>query len=258
MCPCCCSATKSCLTLQPHGLQHTGLSFTISQSLLKVMSIQLRMPSNHLLLCRLLLLLPSISPSIRIFSNVLALCVRWPKYWSFSFSISPSNEWISGLISFRIDKGLKSLLQHHDSKRKEKMPYCPSPSKQFPVLLSWHCWVVEMNYRCSASLSQQALQLEPLMDPCTLQTLLPEYFLGEQRSRSTWVRIRQSELWSKKQSGHCQEKQVLFCKFVLHQLKGHRCIAGCLSLLKILLFSSFRFTEKLQEYYRKLPNTHLL
>ena len=81
------------------------------------------MPSNHLILCCPLLLLPSIFPSIRVFSNELALCIRWPKYWSFSFSISPSSEY-SGLISFRIDwfdllalQGtLKSLLQHHSSK----------------------------------------------------------------------------------------------------------------------------------------------
>ena len=100
-----------------------SLSFTISQSLLKLMSIELVMPSNHLILCHPLLLPPSIFPSIRIFSNESALHIRWPKYWSFSFSISPSNE-CSGLISFRIDSfdflavqgTLKSLLQHHSSK----------------------------------------------------------------------------------------------------------------------------------------------
>ena len=98
-------------------------SFTISQSLLKLMSIELVMPSNHLILCLLLLFLPSIFPSIRVFSNESALHIRWPKYWSFSFSISPSNEY-SGLTSFRIDwfdllavQGtLKSLLQHHSLK----------------------------------------------------------------------------------------------------------------------------------------------
>ena len=100
-----------------------SLSITNSQSLLKLMSIELVMPSNHLILCRLLLLLPSICPSIRVFFNESALLIRWPKYWSFSFSISPSNEY-SGLISLRIDwfdllalQGtLKSLLQHHSSK----------------------------------------------------------------------------------------------------------------------------------------------
>ena len=79
-----------------------SLSFTNSQSLLKLMSIELVMASNHLIVCRALLLLPSIFPSIRVFSNESALCIRWPKYWSFSFSISPSNEY-SGLISFRTD-----------------------------------------------------------------------------------------------------------------------------------------------------------
>ena len=103
--------------------QQASLSFTISQSLLKIMSIELVMPSNHLILCHLLLLLPSAFPSISVFSNELALHIRWPKYWSFSFSIRPSSEY-SGLISFRIDcfdhlavQGThKSLLQHHSSK----------------------------------------------------------------------------------------------------------------------------------------------
>ena len=79
-----------------------SLSFTISQSLLKLMSIESVMPSNHLILCHPLLLPPSIFPSIKVFSDESALRIRWPKYWSFSFSISPSNEY-SGLISFRID-----------------------------------------------------------------------------------------------------------------------------------------------------------
>ena len=79
-----------------------SLPFTISQSLLKLMPIESVMPSNHLILCRSLLLLPSIFPSIRVFSNELALHIRWPKYWSFSFSISPPNEY-SGMILFRID-----------------------------------------------------------------------------------------------------------------------------------------------------------
>ena len=78
------------------------MSITNSQSLLKLMSIESVMPSNHLILCRPLLLLPLIIPSIRVFSNESVLCIRWPKYWSFSFSISPCNEY-SGLISFRMD-----------------------------------------------------------------------------------------------------------------------------------------------------------
>ena len=100
-----------------------SLSITNSQSLLKLMSIKSVMPSNHLILCCPLLLLPSIFPSIRVFSNESVLCIRWPKYWSFSFTISPSNEY-SEMISFRIDwfdlpvvQGtLKNLLQHHNSK----------------------------------------------------------------------------------------------------------------------------------------------
>ena len=100
-----------------------SLSITNSRSLPKLMSIELVMPSNHLILCYPLLLLPSTFPSIRVFSNESALCIRWPKYWSFSFNISPSNEY-PGLISFRRDwldllvvqRTLKSLLQHHSSK----------------------------------------------------------------------------------------------------------------------------------------------
>ena len=79
-----------------------SLSITNSWSLLKLMSIMLVMPSNHLILCHPFLLLPSVFPSIRVFSNELVLCIRWPKYWSFSFSISPSNEY-SRLLSFRMD-----------------------------------------------------------------------------------------------------------------------------------------------------------
>ena len=102
---------------------HASLSFTISQSLLKLMSIESVMPSNHLTLCHSLLLLPSIFPRIRVFSNESALRIRWPKYWSFSFSISPPNEY-SGLTSFRFDRfdlfavhrTLESLHQHHSSK----------------------------------------------------------------------------------------------------------------------------------------------
>ena len=103
--------------------RQASLSITNSWSLLKLMFIESVMPSNHLILCHPLLLLPSIFPSIRVFSNESALLIRWPKYWSFSFNISPSNEH-PGLISFRMDwldllavQGtLKSLLQHHSSK----------------------------------------------------------------------------------------------------------------------------------------------
>ena len=112
-------------SLRPHELQHcqASLSITNFRSPPKSMSIESVMPSNHLILCHPLLLLPSIFPNITVFSNESALRIRWPKYWSFSFNISPSNEH-PGLISFRIHwldllavQGiLKSLLQHHSSK----------------------------------------------------------------------------------------------------------------------------------------------
>ena len=108
-----------------NSLWHHGLSLSItnSRSLLKLMSIESVMPSNHLILCRPLLLTPWIFPSISVFSNESVLLIRWPKYWSFSFNISPSNEH-PGLISFRMDwldllavqETLKNLLQHHSSK----------------------------------------------------------------------------------------------------------------------------------------------
>ena len=109
--------------LQPHGIQHARLLFTMSWSSLKLMSVESVMPANDHILCHPLLLLPSIFPSIRVFSSESALHIRWPKYWSFNFSISPSKEY-SGLISFRIDwfdifavqVTLKSLLQHHTLK----------------------------------------------------------------------------------------------------------------------------------------------
>ena len=113
-------------SLLTHGLQHTRLHHllsTISWSLLKLMSVESVMPSNKLILCHSLLLLSSIFPRIRFFPNESALCIKWPKYWSFSFSISPSNEY-SGLISFRMDwfdilavQGtLRCLLQHQKLK----------------------------------------------------------------------------------------------------------------------------------------------
>ena len=124
------SVALSCLTLQPHGPWHTRLpypspiplSITNYRSLLKLMSIESVMPSNHLILCRPFLLLPSIFPSIRVFSDKSVLHIRWPKHWSFSF-ISPSSKY-SGLISFKmgwldllaVQWSLKSVLQHHSSK----------------------------------------------------------------------------------------------------------------------------------------------
>ena len=121
-----------------------SLSFTISQTLLKLMSIESVMKSNHLILCRPLLFLPSIFPSIRDFSVELALCIRCPKYWSFSFSISPSNEY-SGLISFRIDwfdlltdqGSLKRLLQHHSLKASILR------HSAFLMVQLFHTWLLE-------------------------------------------------------------------------------------------------------------------
>ena len=120
------SVAQSCPTLwNPPwtAARQASLSFTDSRSLLKLMSIESVMPSNHLILCHPLLLPHSIFPSIRVFSNESTLHIKWPKYWSFSFSFRPSNEY-SALISFRMDwldllavkETLKSLLQHHSSK----------------------------------------------------------------------------------------------------------------------------------------------
>ena len=125
--------------------RQASLSFTVSQSLLKLMCIESVMPFNHLILCHSLLLLPSVFPSIRIFSNESALCVRWPKYWSFRFSISPSNEY-SGLISFRIDCSallavqgtLKSLL--HTTVQKHPF-FSPQPSLWSSSHI--HIWLLE-------------------------------------------------------------------------------------------------------------------
>ena len=120
---CRCSVTRPCLTLCDPMDCSTPRSFTISQSLFKLMSFGSVVPSSHLILCCPLLLLPSVFPSIWVFSKGSVLRIRWPKCWSFSFSISPSNEY-SGLISFRMDwfdllavQGtLKNLLQHHSLK----------------------------------------------------------------------------------------------------------------------------------------------
>ena len=120
------SDTQYCLTLcdpMNHTAHQASLSITNSRSSLRLTSTESVMPSSHLILCRPLLLLPSIFPGIRVFSNEWVLHIRWPKYWSFNFSISPSNEY-SGLIYFRNDRfellavqrSFKNLLQHHTSK----------------------------------------------------------------------------------------------------------------------------------------------
>ena len=129
-----------------------SLSSTISWSFLRLMSIESLMPSNHLILCHPLLHLPSIFSSIKVFSNESVLCIRWPNYWSFNFSISPSNEY-SGLISFRIDwfdlhavQGtLKSLLQHHSSK----------------ASILWHSafFIVQLSHPCMTTGKTRALTI---------------------------------------------------------------------------------------------------
>ena len=134
-----------------------SLSITNSQSPPKAIFIESVMPSNHLILCWPLLLLPSIFPSIRVFSNESALCIRWPKYWSFSFNISPSNEH-PGLISFRMDwldlfavQGtLKSLLQHHSSK----------------ASILWHSafFIVQLSYPCMTTGKTIALTRQTFAD----------------------------------------------------------------------------------------------
>jgi len=139
-----------------------SLSITNSQSLPKLMSIESVMPSNHLILCPPLLLLPSIFPSIRVFSNESALCIRWPKYWNFSFNISPSSEH-SGLISFRMDffdllavQGtLKSLLQHHCSskvviqqfKSINSLALLTFSEQVSPCIISFFLWVPSQGHR---------------------------------------------------------------------------------------------------------------
>ena len=117
------SVAQSCLTLcnPMTAARQASLSITNSQSLLTLMSIESVMPSNHLILCRPLLLPPSIFPSIRVFSNESALRIRWPKYWSFSFSISPFNDY-SGLISFRMDWLDLLAVQGTDSQESSPTP----------------------------------------------------------------------------------------------------------------------------------------
>ena len=114
------SVAQSCPVAPGTAARQASLSITSSRSALRLRSTESVMPPNHLILCHPLLLLPSIFPSTRVFSNESDLRIRWPKYWSFSFNISPSNEY-SGLVSFRIDcfdlpavhRTLKSVLQHH-------------------------------------------------------------------------------------------------------------------------------------------------
>ena len=139
----CCAVAKSCLTLC-NPMDCSMIGFPVLHHLLELAQIHVNYvgdAANHFHLCRPLLLLPSILPGIRVFSNESVLCIKWPKHWSFNFSISPSDEY-SGLISFRIDwfdllavQGtLKSLLQHHSS----KASILPHSASYTPTLISIH------------------------------------------------------------------------------------------------------------------------
>ena len=140
-----CSVVSDFTTLWTAACQ-AFLSITNSWSLLRLMSIESVMPSSHLILCHPRLLLPSIFPSIRVFSNESSLCIRWPKYWSFSFSISPSSE-CSRLIPFKIDwfdllvvhETLKSLLQYHSSKA-SILRYSARRTQKNKLELFWPNW----------------------------------------------------------------------------------------------------------------------
>ena len=149
----------------------TSLSFTISQSLLKFMSIEPVMLSNHLILCHPLLCEPSICPSIRVFSNESALHIKWPEYWSFSFGMSPYNEY-SGLISFRIDRcdllavqgTLKSLPQHHTSK----------------ASIIWHSalLMVQLSHPYMTTRKTTALTIQTFVSKVMLFNKLPRFVIA--------------------------------------------------------------------------------
>ena len=146
-----------------------GLEMSNSQSLLKLMSIESVMPSNHLILCHPFLLLPSIFPSIRVFSNESVLCIRWPKYWSLSFNISPSNEY-SGLISFRMDwldflaiQGTLCQKKKKKKKRKKNInPIVPWPASEMGLVnLNWICNINSIEWLHGVSVFRVNLLLLP-------------------------------------------------------------------------------------------------
>ena len=171
------SATPWTIALQ------ASLSFTISQSLLKLMSTESVMPSNHLILCGPLLLLPSVFPSIRVFSNESAFCITWPRYWSFSFSISPSSEY-SGLISFRTDWfDLPAVqIQQWGSR---KLFYCSLHVKYDILLFSWNHLAIkfyallelrERSWRmCGFKICKSPATFAPWFPVCTLHLGLTSF-----------------------------------------------------------------------------------
>ena len=175
--------------------RQASLSITNSQSLPKFMSIESVMPSNHLILCHPFLLLPSIFPSIRVFSKEPILHIRWPKYWSFSFSISPSNEH-SGLISFRTDwldlltaQGtLKSPLQHHSSK----------PS----VLWCWAFFIIQLSHPYMITGKTIALTRWTFVDKVMsllfnmLSSVVITFLLKDKRLLISWLQSPSAVMWS--------------------------------------------------------------
>ena len=210
------SVTQSCLTLcNPWTIAcQASLYITNSQSLLKLMSIESVIPSNHLFLYCPLLLLPSIFPSIRVFSSESVLCIRWPKYWSFSFSSSPSNEY-SGLIAFRMDwldllavQGtLKSLLQHHSSEASVLQRWTVDPGELWfwnflgilggegPSVPLGYAWVLD---------DQRLITTTPILLECTASPA-PDYraavFIFEPKIKFSALGVRPCRrltLWKEK------------------------------------------------------------
>ena len=157
-----------------------SLSFTTSQNLLQLMSTESMMRSNHLIFCHLLLLFPSVFPSIRVFSSKSVLHIRWPKYWRFSFSINPSNEY-SGLISFRMDwfdlltaqRILKSLLQHHCSKSS---------------ILRCSAFIINWGDRRFKQFVQISMK-EPISEPISQLLSFPCSFSSPLCSDITWINL---------------------------------------------------------------------
>ena len=193
----------------------TSLSIINSQSLFKLMSIKSVMPSNHLILCHPLLLLPSIFPSIRVFSNESALRIRWPKYWSFSFSISPSNEY-SGLVSFRMDwldllavpGTLKSLLQYHSSKAS--------------VLQCSAFFIVQLSHPCMTTAKTIALTKRTFVDKVmsllfNMLSRLVIAFLLSKCLLNSWLQSPSAVVWESKKikSVHCSIVPPSICQEVM-------------------------------------------
>jgi len=192
---------------------HASLSVIDSRSLPKLISIESMMPSIHLILCRLLLLLPSIFPSIRVFSNESVFHIKWPKYWSFSFNISPSNEY-AGLFSFRMDwldllavQGtLKSLLQHHSSKAS--------------ILWCSAFFIVQLSHPYMTTGKTIALTRRTFVDKVMslLFNMLSRFKGQKHEGQQGWDRVSEvvskSKRWGRA-SGSLNEKVVIMCRWVI-------------------------------------------